>query len=45
MVEISLRGLIEVSSDILYGTFEEVSDVFTEAPEEFWDFYDTITPA
>ena len=43
MVEISLRGLIEVASDILSGVFREVSFAFTEAEETDWDIYDVYT--
>ena len=43
MTEVSLRGLIEIASDILAGVFREVSAVW-EAPEETdWDLYDTET--
>jgi hypothetical protein len=45
MVEISLRGLLEVASDILAGIFEEISFAFTPADPEDWDIYDTVTPA
>jgi hypothetical protein len=45
MVEISLRGLDEVASDILSGTFEEISDVYAEEIPTEWDLYDTFTPA
>lgn len=45
MVDISLRGLLEVASDIIHGIFEEVAFAFTEAGEEDWDVYDTVTPA
>jgi hypothetical protein len=40
MTEISLRGLLEVASDILAGIFREVAFAFTEAEEEDWDVYD-----
>jgi hypothetical protein len=40
MVEISLRGLIEVASDIVSGLDEEISLAFVEADEEDWDLYD-----
>jgi hypothetical protein len=45
VVEISLRGLTEIASDILAGVYDETSDIFEEAPTEYWDLYDTITPA
>jgi hypothetical protein len=45
LVEISLRGLLEVASDILAGVFKEISFAFTETPDEDWDVYDTVTPA
>lgn len=41
MVSISLRGLLQVASDLLAGVFKEVSIAFTESAEEDWDTYDT----
>lgn len=43
MSELSLRGLIEVGSEILSGIFEEVPSAFTEAAAEDWAIYDTIS--
>jgi len=44
MVEISLRGLLQVASDLIHGIWAEVSFAFTEASEEDWDIYDTVSP-
>jgi hypothetical protein len=44
MVEISLRGLFEVVSDLFSGVFEEISLAFTEGEVEDWDTYD-IAPS
>jgi hypothetical protein len=45
LTDISLRGLIEVASDILAGVFREISLAFGEIGEEDWDVYDVLTPA
>jgi hypothetical protein len=42
LVDVSLRGLIEVASDILHGLYEEISLAFTEAGENDWDEYGTV---
>jgi hypothetical protein len=44
MVELDLRGLVLVASDVLHGIFQEISSVFVEASEEDWDAYDAVTP-
>jgi hypothetical protein len=43
LVELSLRGLVEVASDILAGVFTEVSMAYTPATETDWDYYDVYT--
>lgn len=42
MVEISLRGLVEVASNIVSGLNEEISLAFVEAEEDDWDEYGTV---
>jgi hypothetical protein len=43
MSKISLRGLIEIASDVLAGVFREVADVWAIPEEIDWDTYDTTT--
>jgi hypothetical protein len=43
MTEVSLRGLIEIASDILAGVFREVSDAWAPPEETDWEIYDTET--
>ena len=40
MGKVSLRGLVEVASDIITGLYEETSFAYDEAEEGDWDVYD-----